>query len=206
MQNIQKHRLDFEFLRGFAVLIVFLFHYNKPIFPFYFVGVDIFFLISGYVITQSILQKNNFNLFEFYVKRIKRIYPALFFILLVFILYYLFLHDFNGGEFIDTIFSTVASIFSVSNYYYTLNPNYFYFSPEIKFLHHTWSLSVEIQFYILFGFLLYLLINLTHVNFRLKFLSLFLLSIFIISLLLFFISKNNFVSGYYQLPGRVFIG
>ena len=68
MQNFQN-RLDLEFLRGFAVLIVFLFHYNNPIFPFYFVGVDIFFLISGYVITQSILQTKDFKLFEFYTKK-----------------------------------------------------------------------------------------------------------------------------------------
>jgi peptidoglycan/LPS O-acetylase OafA/YrhL len=202
MQNFQN-RLDLEFLRGFAVLIVFLFHYNNPIFPFYFVGVDIFFLISGYVITQSILQTKDFKLFEFYTKRIKRIYPALSVILSIFIIYYILFYEIDEGDYLDIVFSAVTSFFATSNFYYTISQSFFYFSPEIKFLHHTWSLSVEIQFYILFGFLLYLLINLTHVDFRLKFLRLFLLSIFITSLLLFFISKNNFVSGYYQLPGRL---
>ena len=73
----KNRRLDLEFLRGFAVIIVFLFHYNKQIFPYYYVGVDLFFLVSGYVIIKSILSKKTFNIFEFYLKRIKRIYPTM---------------------------------------------------------------------------------------------------------------------------------
>ena len=202
-QSIQNKRLDFEFLRGLAVILVFFFHFNKEIFPYFFVGVDLFFLISGYVITKSILSKTNFNLFEFYLKRIKRIYPALLLILSIFILYYLYFFNFDGGEFIDTIFSTGSSIFAISNYYYALNPNYFYFSEEIKFLHHTWSLSVEIQFYILFGLLLYLFKNFINTQFRKTTLKFFLLLIFFISFFLFILSKNIFLAGYYALPGRL---
>ena len=201
--NTHNRRLDLEFLRGFAVIIVFLFHYNKQIFPYYFVGVDLFFLISGYVITKSILLNKNFNLFEFYLKRIKRIYPALTIILLIFIIYYLLCTDFYGGEYQETIFSTISSFFAVSNYYYALNPNYFYFSPEIKFLHHTWSLSVEIQFYIMIGLFFYLINRFINLKFRLKFLIYLLLSIFISSLLLFLISNNKFLSDYYAFPGRL---
>jgi len=203
LENTPNKRLDFEFLRGFSVIIVFLFHYNKQVFSYYFVGVDLFFLISGYVITKSILLNKNFDLFEFYLKRIKRIYPALTIILLLFIIYYLLFLDFNGDEYLDTIFSTLSSFFAVSNYFYALNPNYFYFSPEIKFLHHTWSLSVEIQFYILIGLLMYLINSLINLKFRSKFLMNFLLILFIGSLLLFILSNNKFLSGYYALPGRL---
>ncbi|MDA9084629.1 acyltransferase [Candidatus Pelagibacter sp.] len=202
-QSIQNKRLDFEFLRGFAVILVFFFHFNKEIFPYFFVGVDLFFLISGYVITKSILSKKDFNLFEFYLKRIKRIYPALIVILSIFILYYLNFFDFDGGEFIDTFFSTGSSIFAISNYYYALNPNYFYFSEEIKFLHHTWSLSIEIQFYILFGLLLYLLTNFVNAKFKITTFKVFLIIIFLSSLFLFIFSKNIFLAGYYALPGRL---
>ena len=202
LQN-KNRRLDLEFLRGFAVIIVFLFHYNKQIFPYYYVGVDLFFLVSGYVIIKSILSKKTFNIFEFYLKRIKRIYPALFVILSIFILYFLLLYNFNEGEYIDTILSALTSLFGISNYYYTTNPNYFYFSPEIKFLHHTWSLSVEIQFYILIGLILYLLTNLTNPESRLKNIKLCFLLITFASLFFFFISTNKFLSGYYVLPGRL---
>jgi len=203
LENIKNKRLDFEFLRGFSVIIVFLFHYNNQVFPYYFVGVDLFFLISGYVITKSILLKKNFNLFEFYLKRIKRIYPALITILIIFFLYYLLYTDFDAGGYQDTVFSTLTTFFGISNYFYAINPNYFYFSPEIKFLHHTWSLSVEIQFYILIGLFLYLF-NISS-NQKLKFKSLIflLLPIFIGSLLLFLISNDKLLSGYYAFPGRL---
>jgi peptidoglycan/LPS O-acetylase OafA/YrhL len=199
--NTKNKRLDFEFLRGIAVIIVFLFHYNQQIFPYYFVGVDLFFLISGYVITKSILLNKNFNLFEFYLKRIKRIYPALIVILTIYITYFLRLTDFDGGNYLDTVFSTLSTIFAVSNYFYAINPNYFYFSPEIKNLHHTWSLSVEIQFYVFIGLFLFLL-NFFN-SLKTKSLIYFLLSIFIVSLLLFITSNNKFLSGYYAFPGRL---
>lgn len=200
-ENTENKRLDFEFLRGFAVIIVFLFHYNQQIFPYYFVGVDLFFLISGYVITKSISLNKNFDLFEFYLKRIKRIYPALIVILTIYITYFLRFSNFDGGSYLDTVFSTLSTIFAVSNYFYAINPNYFYFSPEIKNLHHTWSLSVEIQFYIFIGLFLFLLNFLNNQKF--KSLIYFLLPIFIISLLLFITSNNKLLSGYYAFPGRL---
>ena len=203
LENTKNKRSDFEFLRGFAVIIVFLFHYNKQAFPYYFVGVDLFFLISGYVITKSILLKKNFSLFEFYLKRIKRIYPALTIILAIFFLYYLLYADFDGGGYQDTFFSTLTTFFGVSNYFYAINPNYFYFSPEIKFLHHTWSLSVEIQFYILIGLFLYLFNILNNQKLKSKSLIFLLLPIFIGSLLLFLISNDKLLAGYYAFPGRL---
>ena len=77
----KKQNYEIEFLRGFAVFSVFLFHFNTKIFNSFFVGVDIFFFISGYVITKSIFKKKNIDLVSFYLKRIKRIYPNLLFIL-----------------------------------------------------------------------------------------------------------------------------
>jgi peptidoglycan/LPS O-acetylase OafA/YrhL len=196
-------RLDLEFLRGFAVLIVFLFHYNKQIFPYYFVGVDLFFLISGYVITKSILLKKNFYFFEFILKRIKRIYPALIIILAIFFIYFILYTEYDGSAYQDTFFSTLTTFFGVSNYFYSINPNYFYFSQEIKFLHHTWSLSAEIQFYIFIGLFFYLFNIFSNQKFKFKYVIFFLIPIFISSLLLFLISNDKLLSGYYAFPGRI---
>ena len=69
-----KKNYDLEFLRGLSVLLVFLFHLNTKVFNSFFIGVDIFFLISGYVITSSVLNKNEFDLDTFYLRRFKRVY------------------------------------------------------------------------------------------------------------------------------------
>ena len=84
-----KKNYDLEFLRGLSVLLVFLFHLNTKVFNSFFIGVDIFFLISGYVITSSVLNKNEFDLDTFYLRRFKRVYPNLIFILLIFAITFL---------------------------------------------------------------------------------------------------------------------
>ena len=72
---------DIQFLRGLSVLLIFLFHLDQKIFQYFYVGVDIFFIISGFVITSSIFNnikfKNDFNFFYFLLKRLKRIFPNL---------------------------------------------------------------------------------------------------------------------------------
>ena len=77
----KKLREDIQFLRGLSVLIIFLFHFDQNIFRFFYIGVDIFFILSGFVITQSIFEnikiKNDFDIFEYLLKRIKRLYPNL---------------------------------------------------------------------------------------------------------------------------------
>ena len=76
-------RDDIQFLRGLSVILIFLFHLDQNVFQYFYVGVDIFFLISGFVITSSIFNhikfKNDFYFFDFLLKRIKRIFPNLIF-------------------------------------------------------------------------------------------------------------------------------
>jgi len=144
IKNLKNRRYDLEFLRGFSVIIVFFFHYSPNTFNYFYVGVDIFFIISGYVITQSVVFKENFDIYYYYLKRIKRIYPVFIFVIIFFIFYFLFFYNYEQSEYVNNFFSTIYSLLGISNFFYSANPNYFYFSDEIKWLHHTWSLSVEI--------------------------------------------------------------
>ena len=104
-------------LRGFAVFIVFLYHTNLEIFKNGYLGVDIFFVISGFVITSRLfinLNDNQINILEFYINRLKRILPNLFFIVLVTYFFYLLLGPSDFSLFNETIFALIG----ISNLYY----------------------------------------------------------------------------------------
>ena len=178
---------DLEFLRGLSVLLVFLFHFNTNLFNSFFVGVDIFFLVSGYVITGSVLKKDKFNLSSFYLRRFKRIYPNLLFILFIFAVIFFTFYDFLPQEFDQNFFSIIFSIFGISNIFYTINPNLFYFTDEIRWLIHTWSLSVEIQYYFLIGLIFYIYFKLSRLNLNFK---IFIISLFLTSFLIFLLPKK----------------
>tara|TARA_Y100000590_G_scaffold13010_1_gene15816 strand:- start:68 stop:1909 length:1842 start_codon:yes stop_codon:yes gene_type:complete len=197
-------RLDLEFLRGFAVIIVFFFHYNAKLFNNFFVGVDIFFLLSGYVISSSIFSNKKFNLSSYYLRRIKRIYPNLIFILTIFIISFFLFYSYIPSDFDNNFFSVIFSFFGVSNLYYNLNPNFFYFSQELKWLVHTWSLSIEIQYYLIFGLLCFLIHKLfkNYVN-LIKYTKIIIIFIFISSFLLFCFYEIKYLSDYYSFPGRI---
>lgn len=145
-----KFRKDINGLRALAVISVVLYHFNVPFFSGGFSGVDIFFVISGFLMTGIIfskLEKNDFSLIGFYVDRAKRIIPALSFTcILVFLACWFFLTP--------TDFETVgrhiySSLLFISNIVYFQEINYFDASASQKWLLHTWSLSVEWQFYLI---------------------------------------------------------
>ena len=195
---------DLEFLRGLSVLLVFFFHFNTVLFSSFFVGVDIFFLISGYVITSSVLKKDKFDLSLFYLRRVKRIYPNLIFIIFIFSIIFFLFYEFLPHEFDQNFFSIIFSILGISNIYYSLNPNLFYFTSDIRWLIHTWSLSVEIQYYILIGFIFYIYFKFLKFNSNsIINLKIFIVALFTISFLIFIFSEKKFVSDYYSLPGRL---
>ncbi len=154
--NNTAYRPDIDGLRAIAVLLVVLFHAFPNRLSGGFIGVDIFFVISGYLISSIILKeisKNDFTILGFYKKRINRIYPALAFVLLVSIFvsrYMLFkaeLAEFDFSLFFSTIFS--------ANLYFLNTLNYFDNSAENHPLLHLWSLGVEEQFYIFWPLLLW---------------------------------------------------
>lgn len=134
---------------------VILFHAGFPEFSGGFVGVDIFFVISGYLITRILLQElreNRFSLARFYERRIRRILPVLYFVLLTSsIAAWLWLLP---SEFQRHGKSLLAVIFFVSNFLYWREGDYFDVQSEYKPLLHTWSLAVEEQYYLLFPLLM----------------------------------------------------
>ena len=148
--TVADYRPDIDGLRGIAVLLVVAFHAAPAWFPGGFIGVDVFFVISGYLITKIILEQistQSFSLTQFYSRRIRRILPAL--ILVVATIYlagaFLLLRD----EFQHLSQHTLAAAGFASNFLLWSESGYFDAAAEIKPLLHLWSLSIEEQFYIL---------------------------------------------------------
>jgi peptidoglycan/LPS O-acetylase OafA/YrhL len=146
-----NYRPEIDGLRAVAVLSVILYHAEFELFGGGFVGVDVFFVISGYLITSIIvneLQEGKFSLVNFYERRIRRIFPALFVVILscmVFAwLWYL------PNDFKDYAQSQVAVSMFASNLLFWRQSGYFDSANELKPLLHTWSLAVEEQFYLFY--------------------------------------------------------
>jgi peptidoglycan/LPS O-acetylase OafA/YrhL len=142
------HRSDIDGLRGVAVLAVLAYHYWGGLFRGGFVGVDVFFVISGYLLSAIVFSEvdgNRFLLYRFYERRIRRIFPALFVLLALstgFAVLFLLPPDFESFN-----HSFVAASLSVSNFHFWKTSNYFDAPAAVKPLLHTWSLGVEEQFY-----------------------------------------------------------
>ena len=151
-----RYRPEIDGLRAFAVITVIINHFNKDILPGGYLGVDIFFVISGFVITSSLYQRPSKNFIDFisgfYERRIKRLLPALsVFVLITSIAICLF----NRNP-IFSLRTGMTSLFGLSNLYLLKqSTNYFAPSTELNVFTHTWSLGVEEQFYILFPFLIW---------------------------------------------------
>lgn len=157
MSSIQ-YRPEIDGLRAIAVIPVVLFHFNKDWLPGGYIGVDVFFVISGYLITLLILndyQRGSFSFANFWARRVRRILPALITVVLAtlgvgsLISY--------SAEINDMGSQAVASLLSFANISYWLSArNYWGQAAENSLFLHTWSLSVEEQFYLFFPLLLIL--------------------------------------------------
>jgi peptidoglycan/LPS O-acetylase OafA/YrhL len=187
-----KYRADIDGLRTVAVIPVVLFHAGLSLFSGGFVGVDVFFVISGFLITGILLQsieEKRFSILDFYQRRIKRIFPAL--LLIMTATTALGLVFFTPARFLEYSQSLVSvSIFS-SNFYFWKSVDYFSTQAHIQPLLHTWSLAVEEQFYIFYPILLLIV---ARTKFDLKYV---LIAIFVISLAL----ASVLI---YAAPGAVF--
>tara|TARA_B110000858_G_scaffold53813_1_gene62537 strand:- start:181 stop:2232 length:2052 start_codon:yes stop_codon:yes gene_type:complete len=146
-----EYRTEIDGLRALAVLPVISFHAGFDIFSGGFVGVDIFFVISGYLITTIIikdLDNNTFSFKKFYERRARRIFPALIFVILISsIISFIFL---TRSELASYFKSVVATLLFFSNLYFYKTTPYFRSESDLEPLLHTWSLSIEEQFYIIF--------------------------------------------------------
>ena len=190
-------------LRAFAVVSVLLFHLNFSSIRGGFVGVDVFFVISGFLITRLIVtemdQTGRFNFINFYCRRIRRIFPALFFI--VFCTWVAGVLLFSPNHLRALGGSMAAAALSLSNVYFWLQSGYFSPASEYKPLLHTWSLGVEEQFYFICPLILFLVV--TQLN--KKFLPSVIIILGSISLGLNIIFQKNHLNALYFLtPCRCF--
>ena len=153
-----NYRPDIDGLRAVAVLAVVLHHLSAPLMPGGYVGVDVFFVISGYLITRIIsreMEEGTFTFTRFYERRARRIFPALFAVLAVTLIagYFLLLpSDYSG-----TLRGALGTLFFASNIVFWRDMAAGYFAATdagLNPLLHTWSLAVEEQFYVFFPVLL----------------------------------------------------
>ena len=158
MNPNSAYRPDIDGLRAVAVLAVVLHHLSAPLIPGGYVGVDVFFVISGYLITRIIsreMQEGTFTFARFYERRARRIFPALFAVLAVTLVagYFLLLpSDYSG-----TLRGALGTLFFASNIVFWRDMAAGYFAATdagLNPLLHTWSLAVEEQFYVFFPVLL----------------------------------------------------
>ena len=187
-----SYRKDIDGLRAISVIAVILFHSEINLFQGGFVGVDIFFVISGFLITKIIISeifKKKFKLINFYKRRIKRLLPALLTIIVSSIL--IFWIIFLPTYYKDFLQSSFFSIIFLSNFLFYLEAGDYWAVSKFKPLLHTWSLSIEEQFYLFYPILLLLLLK---VSFKLTKLIVFIL--FLVSLILCIINENNTLNFY----------
>ncbi|AFZ57692.1 acyltransferase [Anabaena cylindrica FACHB-243] len=156
--NLFSYRPDIDALRGLAVIAVLIYHLNNDWLPGGFVGVDIFFAISGYVVSASILRRESKGLirdtFEFYKRRIKRLFPALVACILITSLFIsLLVWPIETGKFYLTGLHALVGLSNI--YLMDITKGYFDIDSSLNPFTHTWSLGVEEQFYLIFPFLLF---------------------------------------------------
>lgn len=158
MHHDHGYRCDVDGLRAIAVIFVFLFHLDFAFASGGFVGVDVFYVISGFVIFRGLKNAPNFDrhfVFGFYWRRVRRLIPALLVtICACMIVGYAIL---TPREYASTAKSALAALFSVSNIYFADTLSYFADAARTLPLLHTWSLAVEEQFYLTIPWLLVLL-------------------------------------------------
>lgn len=200
----REYRPDIDVLRAIAVLSVIFYHAHVPFFSGGYVGVSIFFVISGYLITGIIkrkLENGTFSFAEFYENRVRRIFPALFFMVFCVMLFE-WVTSVNVVERRDVFSSAKRVLLTIPNIYFYLNTNYFDPAAETMPLLHTWSLGVEEQFYFVFPLLLfitYIYLYKLNKNKIIRLLSVLFLASFVFSVIFVFYNQKF---TFYMLPTR----
>jgi len=199
--KVNNFRNDIQSLRGISIILVLFFHFYPNILPRGYLGVDIFFVISGYLIskilTESIQPKKQL-LKNFYIKRIKRIFPSLSIVIFVTYILSIFILLPEARENLNQ--SIISTYLLIPNIFFWLKGGYFGLIDELKPLLHLWSIGVELQFYILFPIIYVLIKKLFKFN-KIK-LIIFLLAIssIILNIYINYIDGNNV--SFFMFPTR----
>lgn len=196
--NYQK---DIDSLRAFAVIPVIIFHLDYNLVPNGYLGVDLFFVISGFVITKTLIKnKETYGEIEitgFFLRRLKRIYPALIFMVFISSILVTCFGIINLNNYHLYLKTGLFSIFGISNIFLIYKRDDYFLNQENNPFTHTWSLGVEEQFYLIYPFLLFLIFKITTKRDFNKFTYCVFLVISIISLYLFFFD-NSIISNFYS--------
>lgn len=204
--NIFKNQLrnDIQFLRGFSVSLVLLYHFNFNIFNNFltkggYIGVDIFFILSGYIITKIIIdQKSSFKLKEFYIKRIKRIIPTLFTVVFFSLIISIFLFENNFFILKKNADSVYSILLGLSNLWFWINSTIYQLAAENNLIFlHTWSLSIEIQFFLIYP-IFFIFLKKKNIIYLLT------LIFFISYISIFVLYKNHNIFNFYFTLSRAF--
>jgi peptidoglycan/LPS O-acetylase OafA/YrhL len=201
-------RKEIQFLRAVAVILVVLSHTGIPWLHSGFVGVDMFFVISGYVIgltlTREQLSTGKVSVLHFFQRRFFRIYPPLALMVVGASVYAYFVLPFDKSQ--DFFIQQArAALFSYSNFFYMFQKvDYFLSNPNLTFFLHTWSLGIEEQFYLLVPVLIYLVSkvlresgnNSVPKSWNTLFIAIF--SVSFLSCIVFLTGRPNWVSGEFQ--------
>ncbi|MCT6516277.1 acyltransferase [Proteus vulgaris] len=196
-----QYRPELDGIRAISILLVLLFHIDKNLIPGGFIGVDVFFVLSGFLISKIIIlgiQNHTFSYNDFYKRRIKRILPPFYFMILLTILLSFFI--FLPSDINQLLKSAVSTLIFSSNYFFSGGLDYFSSNADEQPLLHTWSLAVEEQFYFLFPILIYFLIKIKNRN------NLYLLLLCIFSFIFAEILSNINTTksfSYFSLPTRM---
>ncbi|MEO0550716.1 MAG: acyltransferase family protein [Pseudomonadota bacterium] len=156
MSSKLKYRADIDGLRAIAVGTVFLFHLNENWLPGGFIGVDVFFVISGFLITTILytdIEAGQLSFAKFYQRRISRLFPMILIVSVATLIAASIIY--SAQDFASAGINFVAAVLSVANIKFLLQGNYFELSPDAQPFLHFWSLSVEEQFYLVFPPLLW---------------------------------------------------
>lgn len=190
------YRNDIQGLRALALLLVLAAHWQIPYMSFGYIGVDIFFVISGYVITGLLLNKNQ-SIVSFYAARFRRLFPALFFLLCSVVVISIFLFPPEVNK--ENLLEANLAVLWISNFHFAYSNQNYFNASELNLFLHTWSLGLEEQYYLLWPFVLYGLYRLAP-NRIISLLLLIFLGSILLAISCLYLDPIKF---YYLIPSRI---